>query len=135
MYKKLISCVLILSLFIQFGCYSVRELTIEEVRKNIEINDLTIMKRDSLNLLFEKPEYTVFNDTIKGEGRIISKYYQLSDLHNYNIPFSDIATFETSEFDPTKTLIYSGITIVIIVGLFFLILATEGGIPGPDLRL
>ena len=135
MYKKIISSILILSLLIQFGCYSVRELTLEEVRTNIEINELTIIKRDSLSIIFEKPEFVVLNDTIKGKGRIIGKHAQLSDLYDYNISLSDIVTFETSEFDPAKTLIYTGITIVIIVGLFFLVLAAEGGISGPTLKL
>ena len=120
MFKEYISSVLIIALLLQFGCYSGRIVTAEEVRTNNDIDELTVMKSDSSRLYFEKPEFTVVKDTLTGRGRIISAHSQLSGFSDYFIPLSDIDSFETSEFDPVKTLIFTGLT----VGVVFLILIT-----------
>ena len=123
MYKQYISSILIIALLFQFGCYSGRIVTAEEVRKNNKIDELTVMKRDSSQIYFEKPQFSVVNDTLKGQGRLIRLHSMVSYSNNYNIPISDIVSFETSEFDPGKTLIFAGLTAGVI--LLILIIVTE----------
>ena len=122
MYKQYVSSILIIALLLQFGCYSGRIVTAEEVRTNNNIDELTVMKRDSLQIYFEKPQFSVVNDTLKGQGRLIRLQSLVSYSNDYNIPISDIVSFETSEFNLGKTLIVTGLTLGVI---FLILIATK----------
>ena len=136
MHKKIICNILILSLLSQFGCYSAREITVDEVLTNDKITKLTIMTKDSVRLIFEKSDFLVTNDTIKGVAKFIGQYSQFSAPVEREIPLSNIILLEVSEFDGTKTLIYIGAIIAGIVVLFMLFILASGGIhTGPVLRL
>ena len=128
MYKQYISIILIIALFLQVCCYSGRIITAEEVRTNNDIDELTVMKSDSSKLYFEKSEFTVVNDTLKGQGRILGPYSHIRDIHDYNIPLSDIVEYETSEFDGVKTTIFIVGTILGVVVLFLLLFWAQGGV-------
>jgi len=128
MYKKIICTILVLALLSQVGCYSAKVVTLEEVITNPEITELTVSTRDSLRLIFEKPDFTIVNDTLKGKASVITSHTQLSKTFDWNIPLSDIIMFETDEFDGTKTLIFTGATILGVVILFMLFILASGGI-------
>jgi len=128
MYKKIICTILVLALLSQVGCYSAKIVTLEEVIKNPEITELTVSTRDSLRLIFEKPDFSIVNDTLKGKASVIGPHVQLSETFDWNIPLSDIAMYETDEFDGIKTLIFTGATILGVVILFMLFILASGGI-------
>lgn len=128
MYKKLLSSLLVIALLNLVGCYSAREVTLNEVLANDEISEITINTKDSLNLLFEKPDFALINDTLKGKASVISSHSQASEKFDWNIPLSDIVKFEIAEFDGVKTLIFTGATILVVIGIFLFILAATGGI-------
>lgn len=127
MYKKIICTILVLTLLSQVGCYSAKVVTLEEVITNPEITELTVSTGDSLRLIFEKPDFSIVNDTLKGKASVISSHSQLSKTFDWNIPLSDIDILETSEFDGVKTLIFTGATILGIVVLFLLFVLASGG--------
>jgi hypothetical protein len=128
MYKQYISSILIIALLLQFGCYSGRIVTVDEIISNNDIDELTVMKRDSSKVYFEKPEFTVVNDTLKGQGRYISSHSQFSSFNDFNIPLSDIVAYKTSEFDGVKTTIFIAGTILGLVLLVVLFIWAQGGI-------
>jgi len=124
MYKKIICTILVLALLSQVGCYSMSEVTKEEVITNTEYDDLTVITKDSLKYKFEKPGFYIVNDTLKGNAGIIDQDTWIREHFDANIPLSDIIMFETSEYDGTKTWIFIGATVLVIVGIFLLIVAT-----------
>ena len=128
MHKQYISSILIIALLLQFGCYSGRIVTVDEIISNNDIDELTVMKRDSSKVYFEKPEFTVINDTLKGQGRYISSHSQLSSFNDFDIPLSDIVAYETSEFDGVKTTIFIVGTILGVVLFFLLLFWAQGGV-------
>ena len=128
MHKQYISSILIIAMLLQFGCYSGRVVTVDEIISNNDIDELTVMKRDSSKVYFEKPEFTVINDTLKGQGRYISSHSQLSSFNDFDIPLSDIVAYETSEFDGVKTTIFIAGTILGVVLLFLLLFWAQGGV-------
>ena len=128
MHKQYISSILIIAMLLQFGCYSGRVVTVDEIISNNDIDELTVMKRDSSKVYFEKSEFTVINDTLKGQGRYISSHSQLSSFNDFDIPLSDIVAYETSEFDGVKTTIFIAGTILGVGVLFCLFILASGGI-------
>lgn len=128
MSKKIISSILILSLLSQLGCYSTREVTLKEIVSDSDIEEITVMTKDSLDVIFVKPDFSIINDTLKGQGSVISQYFQKSKPLVWNIPLKDIIRLELSEFDGIKTLIFIGATILGVVVLFCLLMLASGGI-------
>jgi len=124
MYNKLFSSLLVIALLNLIGCYSGREVTLNEVLTNDEISEITIKTKDSLKLSFEKNDFYFSNDTLKGKARTVSSHSQMGEKLERAIPLSDIISFESTEFDGAKTF---GTTFILlsIVGLlvFFAIIA------------
>ena len=120
MYNKLLSSLLVIALLNLIGCYSAREVTLNEVLTNDEISEITIKTKDSLSLSFEENDFYFSNDTLKGK----SSHSQIGEKFERAIPLSDIIKFESIEFDGAKTF---GTTFILlsIVGLlvFFAIIA------------
>jgi len=119
MYNKLLSSLLVIALLNLIGCYSAREVTLNEVLTNDEISEITIKTKDSLSLSFEENDFYFSNDTLKGK----SSHSQIGEKFERAIPLSDIIKFESIEFDGAKTF---GTTFILlsIVGLlvFFAII-------------
>jgi hypothetical protein len=46
------------------GCYSAREVTLNEILTNDEISEITIKTKDSLSLSFEENDFYFSNDTL-----------------------------------------------------------------------
>jgi len=118
MHKKLISSVLIVALINIVGCYSGREVTLNEVLTNDEISEITI-KTKSLRLSFEKNDFYFSNDTLKGKARTVPS--QSGEKLEWAIPLSNIIWFESIEFDVIKTF-EATLILLAIVGFFAFII-------------
>ena len=120
MYNKLLSSLLVIALLNLIGCYSAREVTLNEVLTNDEISEITIKTKDSLRLSFEENDFYFSNDTLKGK----SSHSQTGEKFERAIPLSDIIRFESIEFDGAKTATTT-VILLSIVGLFvfFVIIA------------
>ncbi len=128
MYKKLLSSLLVIALLNLVGCYSEKEVTINNVLTNNGISDITVNTKDSLNLLFEKPEFFFDNDTLIGKASVISTHTQSTKKYDWKIPLSEIVKIEIDEFDGTKTLIFGGVALLVLFGILFFLTAASGGI-------
>ena len=113
MYNKLLSSLLVIALLNLIGCYSSREVTLNEVLTNDEISEITIKTKDSLRLSFEENDFYFSNDTLKGK----SSHSQTGEKFERAIPLSDIIRFESIEFDGAKTATTT-VILLSIVGLF-----------------
>ena len=113
MYNKLLSSLLVIALLNLIGCYSAREVTLNEVLTNDEISEITIKTKDSLRLSFEENDFYFSNDTLKGK----SSHSQIGEKFERAIPLSDIIRFESIEFDGAKTATTT-VILLSIVGLF-----------------
>jgi hypothetical protein len=123
MHKKLISSVLIVALINIVGCYSGREVTLNEVLANDKISEITIKTKDSLILSFEKNDFYFSNDTLKGK----SYHSRIGKKIERAIPLSDIIRFESIEFDYAKTYATTMIIVIIVASIGFFILFSEHG--------
>ena len=118
MYNKLLSSLLVIALLNLIGCYSAREVTLNEVLTNDEISEITIKTKDSLRLSFEENDFYFSNDTLKGK----SSHSQIGEKFERAIPLSDIIKFESIEFDGAKTAVTTAI-LLSIVGIVVLFVA------------
>ena len=121
MHKKLISSVLIVALINIVGCYSGREVTLNEVLTNDEISEITIKTKDSLRLSFEKNDFYFSNDTLKGKARTVSSHSQVGEKLERAIPLSDIIRFESIEFDGYKTATTTAILLITVGFVWFIV--------------
>jgi hypothetical protein len=124
MHKKLISGLLIVALINIVGCYSGREVTLNEVLTNDEISEITI-KIKSLRLSFEKNDFYFSNDTLKGKARTVPS--QSGEKLEWAIPLSDIIWFESIEFDGAKTFGTTMIIVIIVAAIGSFIYFSEHG--------
>jgi hypothetical protein len=123
MYNKLLSSLLVIALLNLIGCYSAREVTLNEILTNDEISEITIKTKDSLSLSFEENDFYFSNDTLKGK----SSHSQIGEKFERAIPLSDIIRFESIEFDGAKSAITT-LYLLSIVGLVvFWIFLVESG--------
>jgi len=113
MYNKLLSSLLVIALLNLIGCYSSREVTLNEVLTNDEISEIKIKTKDSLSLSFEENDFYFSNDTLKGK----SSHSQTGEKFERSIPLSDIIRFESIEFDGAKTATTT-VILLSIVGFF-----------------
>ena len=116
MYNKLLSSLLVIALLNLIGCYSAREVTLNEVLTNDEISEITIKTKDSLRLSFEENDFYFSNDTLKGK----SSHSQIGEKFERAIPLSDIIRFESIEFDGAKTATTT-VILITVVGLIVFI--------------
>ncbi len=116
MYNKLLSSLLVIALLNLIGCYSAREVTLNEILTNDEISEITIKTKDSLRLSFEENDFYFSNDTLKGK----SSHSQIGEKFERAIPLSDIIRFESIEFDGAKTATTT-VILITVVGLIVFI--------------
>lgn len=127
MHKKYIISVLISALFIQlYGCYSIRELSKDEIIGLREGGDIIVYTKDSTIYSFDEPNYNISNDTLYGNGYV--KFNEDSDFKlptKDNISLANIEKVQRDELNPTSTtwLIIGGMLLTVAVG--FLIAAAE----------
>ena len=127
MHKKYIVCVLIPALLIQFcGCYSMREISKDEMMELKGSGDLVIYTKDSTIYSFEEHNYHISNDTLYGKGYV--KFNEDSDFKveiEKSIALKNIEKVQKDELNPTNTtwLIIGGMLLTVAVG--FLMAAAE----------
>ncbi len=121
MRKKYIVTVLIPALLIQlYGCYSMQEISNDEMSGLKEGGDLIVYSKDSTIYSFKESNYHISNDTLYGKGYV--KLNEDSDFKvatESTIALSNIESVQQDELNPTDTtwLITGGILFVGIVVL------------------
>ena len=132
MRKKYMVFVLIPALLIQFcGCYSMRELSKDEMTGLKEGGDLVVYTKDSTIYSFEEPNYHISNDTLYGNGYV--KFSEDSDFKvatEGNIALINIEKVQQDELNPTSTtwLIIGGILLTLSVGFLIAVAEALSGI-------
>jgi hypothetical protein len=119
--RKIVSCVLVASLSFYIGCYSTEMVSKDELKAKVEQLDITIFTKDSLEYKFSKENYRIQGDTLSGYG--IRRWNVSTDvIFDASLPFADIDSIETREFDPTRTIVLCGgigLGVVLIITLLF----------------
>ena len=127
MRKKYIASVLISALLIQLcGCYSMQDISKDEMAGLKDGGDLIVHTKDSTIYFFEESNYHISNDTLYGKG-----YIKSSEDSDFNaeiesvIALTNIESIQQDEINASDTtwLIIGGILLVVVVGL--LIAAAE----------
>ena len=105
MRKKYIVSVLIPALLIQlYGCYSMKEISKDEMAGLKEGGDLIVYTKDSTIYFFEESNYHISNDSLYGKG-----YVKFSDDADFkvaiekSIALTNIETIQQDELNPTST--------------------------------
>ena len=120
MFKKLISCLLITSLCIQFaGCYSYQKITKEEFINAKEYKDIQVTTKNEYIYEFDEGNYIVDKDSIY--GRFIDRRIKKAKYKDFtgSIYLPDIEKIKFDEFDAAVTIL----GVAVIVGLIVLIVA------------
>jgi len=128
MRKKYIAFVLIPALLIQLcGCYSMKELSKDEMAGLKEGGDLIAHTKNSSIYFFEKSNYHISNDTLYGKG--YAKFADTSDFKAVNegaIALTNIKSIQQEELNMVTTgLLGGGILLVVIVGILILFPSTN----------
>ncbi len=123
MRKKYIVSVLIHALFIQLcGCYSMKEISKDEIVRLNDGGDLIVHTKDSTIYFFEKSHYRISNDSILGKG--YAKFSNVSDFRVFNegvIALTNIETIQQDELNlVTTSLIIGGVLLAVITGIVLL---------------
>jgi len=126
MRKKYIVSVLIPSLLIQLcGCYSMREISKDEIAGLKDGGDLIVYTKDSTIYSFEESNYHISNDSLYGKA-----YVKFSDDSDFkveiekSIALTDIESIQQDELNPvTTSLLVVGIVLLAVgVGVLIYVL-------------
>lgn len=124
MHKKYIITVLILALLIQlYGCYSIQDISKDELAGFRGEGDLIIQTRDSTIYFFEESNYHISNDTLYGKGYV--KVNEDSDFKvatEGSIALTNIESIEQKEVNPVTTSLLVIGSILFAAGVGFIIL-------------
>lgn len=117
------AAVLIATLFSQlFGCYSMQEISKDEMAGFKDGGDLIVHTKDSTIYFFEESNYYISNDSLYGKG--YAKYSDSTDFKIVNksaIGLTSIKTIQQENLNVATTgLLIGGILAVVIVGLLIL---------------
>ena len=123
MRKKYIVFVLIPSLLIQlYGCYSMQEISKDDMAEFKEGGDLIVSTKDSTIYFFEESNYHISTDSIYGKG--YSKFSDAPDFKIVNkgaVALTNIKTIQQEDLNLTTTgLLIVGILAVVIALLLIL---------------
>lgn len=122
MRKKYIASVLIPALLIQLcGCYSMKELSKDEMAGLKEGGDLIVQTKNSSIYYFEKSNYHISNDSIYGKG-----YAKFSDTPDFKVVNKEIVALTNIETIQQDGLNWVTTTLLIIGGvlLSFIVLSS-----------
>jgi hypothetical protein len=125
MRKKYIVLVLIPLLIIHLcGCYSLREISEDEMVGLKEGSDLIVYTKDSTIYSFKDSEYHISNDSLYGKG-----YVKFDDNSAFKVAIENtialksIKSIERNELNPvTTTLLIVGSAVLVVGGVFFIAL-------------
>jgi hypothetical protein len=124
MRKKYIASVLITALLIQlYGCYSIQDISKDELAGFRGESDLIVQTRDSTIYFFEESNYHISNDTLYGKGYV--KVNEDSDFKvatEGSIALTNIESIEQEEVNPVTTSLLVIGSILFAAGVGFIIL-------------
>jgi len=132
MRKKYIVSVLIPALLVQLcGCYSMKEISKDEMTGLKEGGDLVVYTKDSTIYSFEESNYYISNDTLYGKGYV--KFSEDSDFKvaiENSIALTNIEKVQKAELNPTSTtwLIIGGMLLTVAVGFLMAVAEAFSGI-------
>ena len=120
MRKKYIASILIPALLIQlYSCYSMQDISKDEIAGLKEEGDLIIHTIDSTIYFFEESNYHISNDSLCGKG--YAKFSYGSDFKLVNghcISMIDIESVQQDALNPVKTwLLIGGVSLAVILGI------------------
>lgn len=126
MCKKYFVLVLIPLLLIHLsGCYSLREISKDEMLELKEGDDLIVYTKDSTIYSFKESNYYISSDSLYGKG-----YVKFADNSGFKvaientIALKNITAIERDELNPvTTTLLIIGCTLLVVGGVFLIALA------------
>ncbi len=122
-HKRFIVTVLIPALLIQlYGCYSMQDISKDEMAAFKEGGDLIVRTKDSTIYFFEESNYYISNDSLYGRG-----YAKFSDVPDFKIlnksaiALTSIKTIQQEDLNLITTgLLIGGILAVVIAVLLIL---------------
>ena len=117
MHKKYMVLVLIPALLIQlYGCYSMQEISKDEMVGMQDGDDLIIHTKDSTIYFFEESNYHFSADSVSGKGYVESSdYYGFKERNDYTLPLSNIESMQQDELNPfSTTLLVVGIILLAV---------------------
>jgi hypothetical protein len=124
MHKKYIVSVLIPALLIQlYGCYSMQDISKDEIAGLKDGGDLIVHSKDSTIYSFEESNYHISNDTLYGKGYV--KVNEDSDFKvatEGSLAMTNIESIEQEEVNPVTTslLVIGSILFAAGVGIIIL---------------
>jgi hypothetical protein len=113
MKKKIIPCLLVVSLSFYIGCYSTEMVTKDELKTQVEQVDITVFTKDSVEYKFVKGNYRVQGDSLVGFG--VQKMGYIDVPFHGSIALADITSIETGGFSVGKTVLL-GVGLIVVVG-------------------
>ena len=127
MCKKYIVSVLIPLLLIQvYGCYSMKEISKDEMAGLNEGGDLILHTKNSTIYFFEKSNYHISNNSIYGKG--YAKFTNASDFKIVNegaVALKDIERIQQDELNLVTTSLVAGGILLVIVGAVIVLSDTQ----------
>ena len=105
--KKIFSCALVSSLLFSIGCYSLREVTKEELKAKAEQVDVTVFTKDSIEYKFLKDNYGIRGDTLSGFG-VRRRNTSTDIVLDVSLSFADVTSIHSEKFDLMKSLLLFG---------------------------
>ncbi len=116
MKKKIVSCVLIISLLLYVGCYNSETLTKQELTAMDREAAITVFTKEQRRIVFEAGKYSLIGDTLWGMG---AENVALSINKPFRgpIPLSHIVVIEVKEFSAVKTMVFVGGVGLAVAGL------------------
>jgi hypothetical protein len=126
--KKYIVTVLIPALLAQLcGCYSMKEISKDEMVGLKEGGDLIVNTKESNIYFFEESNYHISNDSLYGKG--YAKFFGVNDFKLVNdgaVALTNIKTIQQDELNIVTTgLLIGGILLVVIAGILILFPGTN----------
>ena len=130
MCKKYIVSVLISALLIQlYGCYSMKEISNDELAGLKDGGDLIVYTKDSTIYSFEESNFHISNDSLYGKG-----YVKFSDDSDFkveiekSIALTNIESIQQDELNAVNTtlLVIGSVLLVVGVGVLIATLPLSG---------
>jgi len=115
-----IAIILILSLlYYCLGCYNTMVVKNEkEFQDAHQMNgEINVITRNSITYFYDKNSYKFENDTLYGEGQMVTKQGWKNGPASIKIAFTDIEQIKIKQLDPTRTSVFVVITGGVVIGL------------------
>ena len=133
MKKKVSSYIAVLSLSFSIGCYSNQTITRDQLdtmsketlKAKFEQLYITVLTNDSLEYKFLKDNYRIQSDTLVGIG--VQTSLDNDERFHGSIPFANIASLRTREFDAAATMVAIGIPVGLAAGLLISVASSLSG--------